>query len=55
MNPLTLWVQVTSTATGRLQATTVSTARGAGGAAGGGVGGGGGGVAGNGAEPPVVR
>ncbi|CAM9478944.1 unnamed protein product [Scytosiphon promiscuus] len=53
------FTQVTSTATGRLQATTVSTARGAGGAAGGmaagRLGGMGGGAAGNGAEPSVVR
>ncbi|CAN0120133.1 unnamed protein product [Pylaiella littoralis] len=49
------FTQVTSTATGRLQATTVSTARGAGVATRGVVGGGGGGAAGNGAEPPVVR
>lgn len=54
-----LLTQVTSTAAGRLQATTVSTARGAGGASGGVsvgvVGGRGGGAAGNGTEPPVVR
>ncbi|CAM9555132.1 unnamed protein product [Ectocarpus fasciculatus] len=50
------FTQVTSTATGSLQATTVSTARGAGGASGGGSGGGrGGGAAGNGGHPPVVR
>ncbi|CAM9208006.1 unnamed protein product [Ectocarpus sp. 12 AP-2014] len=50
------FTQVTSTATGSLQATTVSTARGAAGASGGGAGGGrGGGAAGNGGQPPVVR
>eukprot|EP00903_Cladosiphon_okamuranus_P019376 g17816.t1 len=53
------FTQVTSTAAGRLQATTVSTARGAGSTSGGVavgvVGGRGGGAAGNGTEPPVVR
>eukprot|EP00752_Nemacystus_decipiens_P003713 g3422.t1 len=51
------FTQVTSTAAGRLQATTVSTARGAGGASGGVgvVAGRGGSAAGNGTEPPIVR